>query len=191
MMIVLVPIFFEIDFVLNIWLGKYPENTAFFVRVVLFSSFVYSMTQPVVMGIHAVGKMKTVNILAGSNLLMILPVSYLLLKLNAGLHVVMIVSIIPWFIEVLIESCLMQKYVGFSVVKFYKNVYGTVFPILIASSIVPAVICYFMEDGWLRFFIVGLVSVVISVSLVYNFSLSQHMREMVKNKVKLKLERWV
>ena len=191
MMIVLVPIFFEIDFVLNIWLGKYPENTAFFVRVVLFSSFVYSMTQPVVMGIHAVGKMKTVNILAGSNLLMILPVSYLLLKLNAGLRVVMIVSIIPWFIEVLIESCLMQKYVGFSVVKFYKNVYGTVFPILIASSIVPAVICYFMEDGWLRFFIVGLVSVVISVSLVYNFSLSQHIREMVKNKVKLKLERWV
>lgn len=191
MMIVMIPIFFEIDFVLRIWLGKYPPNTAFFVRISIFSSFVYSMTQPVVMGIHAVGKMKTVNILAGSNLLMILPVAYLLLKLHAGLHTVMIVSIIPWFIEVFIESCLLQKYIGFSVVAFYKRVYANIFPLLLVSSIVPALICYFMKDGWLRFFIVCIVSVAISVTLTYNFSLSQHMREMVKSKVKTKFSKWV
>ena len=123
MLFILVPLFIEIDFVLHVWLGEYPAYAPTFLRIILIQSVVQTISRPIVMMIHAVGKMKLANITSGGALLMILPVRYILLKLGASPVTVFIVNVIPWFIETLFDLLCLKKYIGLSLLPFYKSVY--------------------------------------------------------------------
>lgn len=180
---ILVPLFIEIEFVLHIWLGEYPAYAPIFLRIILIQSVVQTMTRPVVMMIHAVGKMKLVNLTAGGALLMILPVSYVLLKLGASPVTVFMVNVIPWFLETFFELLCLKKYIGLSPLAFYKSVYCRVFPIGALMFVLPYTTYYMMSDGWLRFISVGIVSVLSSSLLIYFLGLDKNMRVFVINKI--------
>lgn len=184
LLFLLVPIFLEIDFVLKVWLGEYPAYAPIFLRIILLQSVVQTMTRPVVMMIHAVGKMKLVNLTAGGALLMILPVSYVFLKLDASPVTVFMVNVIPWFLETFFELLCLKKYIGLSPLAFYKSVYGRVFPIGILMFILPSLTYWEMEGGWMRFFAVCIVSVLSSSVLIYSLGLNKAMRTFVVNKFK-------
>lgn len=179
---IIIPLMVELPFILHLWLGKYPDQTVFFTRVILVQTLITSMGRSVVMGIHATGKMKMVNILAGGNLLMILPVSYLLLKFHVALHVIMMINLIPWLIETFIELALMRNYVGLSLFKFYKSSYAIVLIIGLLMLMPLMLICHFFVEGWLRLFLNCVVSALWGGFLIYRFGLNTNMREMVKAK---------
>lgn len=189
LLFILVPLFVEIEFVLKIWLGEYPAYAPIFLRIILLQSVVQTMTRPVVMMIHAVGKMKLVNLTAGGALLMILPVSYILLKLGASPVTVFMVNVIPWFLETLFELLCLKKYIGLSPLAFYKSVYGRVFPVGVLMFVLPYITYFSMVDGWLRFFAVCIVSVLSSSVLIYFMGLDKSMRAFVVNKISSILKR--
>lgn len=184
LLFLLVPVFLEIDFVLKVWLGEYPAYAPIFLRIILLQSVVQTMTRPVVMMIHAVGKMKLVNLTAGGALLMILPVSYVLLKLGASPVTVFMVNVIPWFLETFFELLCLKKYIGLSPWTFYKSVYGRVFPLGILMFILPSLTYWAMVDGWMRFFAVCIVSVLSSSVLIYSLGLNKAMKTFVVSKFK-------
>jgi len=179
---IIVPLMVELPFILHLWLGKYPDQTVFFTRVILVQTLITSMGRSVVMGIHANGKMKMANILAGGNLLMILPISYLLLRFHVALHVIMIINLVPWLIETFIELVLMRNYVGLSLFQFYKSSYAIVLVIGLLMLMPQMLICHLFVEGWLRLFINCIVSALWGGILIYCFGLNANMREMVKAK---------
>lgn len=181
---IIVPLMIELPFVLKIWLGKYPDETVFLTRIILLQTLITSMTRSVVMGIHAVGKMRTVNLLAGTALLFSLPVSYLLMKCEVSLHIIMVVTLLPWLAETFIELTLMKKYVGLSRLIFYKHSYGVIFIIGIMMVIPLFFINSEFEQGWSRFILNIMVSAVWGGLLIYRFGLTPHMREHVINKIR-------
>lgn len=184
LLFILVPLFIEIDFVLHVWLGEYPAYAPIFLRVILIQSVVQTISRPIVMMIHAVGKMKLANITSGGALLMILPVSYVLLKLGASPVTVFMVNVIPWFIETLFDLLCLKKYIGLSLLPFYKSVYCRVFPVGALMFVLPYTTYYMMSDGWLRFISVGIVSVLSSFLLIYFLGLDKNMRAFVINKIR-------
>jgi len=184
-LIIAIPAFVEIEFVLRIWLGEYPDYAPVFLRIIIVQSLIQTMTRPVVMAIHAVGKMKAVNITAGTVLLLILPVSYALLRLGCSPVTIFLVNIIPWLFEVFFDLFWLEKYIDFPMLKFYTKVYGVVFPVALLIVAVPLLAhIYLPFNGWIRFLIVCIISVVISVIAIYYLGLSKHMREAVSDKVK-------
>lgn len=181
---IIVPLMVELPFVLGVWLGKYPDETVFLTRIILLQTLITSMTRSVVMGIHAVGKMKTVNLLAGTALLLSLPVSYILMRCRVSLHIVMVVTLLPWLAETFIELTLMRKYVGLSRRIFYLRSYGI---IIILGIIMVAPLLFIsseMEQGWLRFVLNMTVSAVWGGLLIFRFGLTPHMRDAVMSKVR-------
>ncbi|MCO7113251.1 hypothetical protein NIB75_13695 [Bacteroides uniformis] len=80
MLFVLLPLCFEAEFVLTLWLGEIPDDTVFFTRIILIQSLIQTMARPIVTGIHANGRMKWPNVLSGSVLLSIVPISWVLFK---------------------------------------------------------------------------------------------------------------
>lgn len=181
---IIIPLIVEIDFLLKIWLGVVPSESTFFTRIILIQTYIQTMTRPVVMGIHATGKMKIMNILAGGILLMILPLAYFLLKLEVSLHVVMLISLTPWLIETFIVVVLMHRYVGFSFSYYYKYVYAGTLLISFLSIIPLFLIHQVMVEGWLRLIAICIVSALWSGFLIYRLGINKHLREMFKNKVK-------
>lgn len=158
MFFITMPVMYEADVILLWWLKTVPENTALFCRLILTQSLIYSLGRPFVMAVHATGNMKIINLTAGSVLLLILPVSYLFLKLGYPAYVPFIVFICATPIEISIEIYYLKKWINLSVKSFFKE---TIFPILkvvLISLIMPLCIYYSMEDGIIRFFIVCFLS---------------------------------
>lgn len=180
---IIIPLMVELPFLLNLWLGRYPEETIFLTRIVLIQTLITSMNRSIVMGIHATGKMKIVNLLAGTILLLSLPICYLLFTYSISLKFVMYFTLMPWIIETLIELCLMKRYVGISVIKFYTQSYLIVIFIGILMFIPLLIITSQMEEGWLRFIINMFLSAMLGAIFIYKLGLTPSMRIMIKEKV--------
>ena len=189
MAFVLVPLYVEAPFVLKIWLGEVPAETVFFTRIILIQSLIQTMSRPVVMGIHAVGNMKAVNILAGGNLLLILPATWIMLKLGIDLETVLIINIIPWLIEPMIEMVLLKKYIGFPIMRFYTYVYGNVLSISVISYILTLLVHRAISNEIAAFFAACSTSVIVSGCLIYYWGLNKTMRNTIKNKIITKFKK--
>ena len=189
MAFVLIPLYVEAPFVLKIWLGEVPAETVFFTRIILIQSLIQTMSRPGVMGIHAVGNMKAVNILAGGNLLLILPATWIMLRYGIDLKTVLIINIIPWLIEPVIEMILLDRYIGFPIKKFYTYVYGNVLSISVVSYILTLVVHNSISNDILAFFASCSTSVIVSGTLIYNLGLNKTMRNSIKNKIISKIKK--
>ncbi len=179
-LIIAVPLFVEIEFVLDIWLVEYPEYTIPFVRIILIQSLIQTLTRPVVMVVHAVGKMKGPNLTAGIALLLAVPMTYVLLKMGLDPVSVFAINLIPWLLETFFELYFENKYIDFPIWGFYKNVYLLVFPIALVIVAVPYLVHVVLPiEGWWRFLVVCSISVITSSVVIFYFGLSKHLREMV------------
>ena len=179
-LLIAVPLFIEIEFVLKIWLGDYPDYTPIFLRIIIIQSLVQTITRPVVMAIHAVGRMKSVNLTSGTALLLILPVTYILLKLGASPVTVFWVNVIPWLIELFFELYWLNKYISFPFMGFYRKVYAVVFPLAALMFLVPYLVKVNLPySSWVEFLIVCSVSVVSSCLIIGYLGISKELRKKI------------
>lgn len=186
-LIIAIPIFVEIEFILKLWLGEVPEYTATFVRIILLQSALCPMDYPVGMLIHASGKMKWPSIVTALPLYSIFIIAYFLLNNGYSPTIVYGVSAVLFIWKNLTNMYYAHKYSGISIVSILTEVYlnvivgGTmmfIFPYFV--SIMP------FNVEWLKFLVVGVVSILSSVVVVYNWGLSKNMRRSLLTKLKSK-----
>lgn len=79
--IISLPLMLEAPLVLKWWLGIVPEHTINFLRLILCSSMLVALSNPLVVSVHATGKIKKFQAIEGTMLLCIVPIAYVLLKL--------------------------------------------------------------------------------------------------------------
>ncbi|MBR2089530.1 MAG: hypothetical protein IJ905_04020 [Fibrobacter sp.] len=84
MLIVAMPLLFETDNLLHLWLGKVPEYTKVFTQIVLFETLFNVMGRPFDDTSLATGKIKNVQIYGRLITLSALPLSYFALKIHAN-----------------------------------------------------------------------------------------------------------
>lgn len=183
-----VPICVEIDYILKLWLGTVPSITSTLVYIILFQTLVQTISRPVVMLVHAVGKMKMVNLTAGGVLLLILPVSLLLAHFGASIETIFIINVIPWFLETFLELYFEKKYCNFPLKKFYKAVYLRVFPLAGLMVIIPLSVKQYISLSELpRFILVESISIISSIFIISYLGLSRSQRHLIFNKIRNKL----
>ena len=183
MAVMLLPLYFEIDYILKIWLGETPKETVLFTRIILVQSLIQAMSRPIVMGIHATGNMKLSSILSSSILLLILPISWILLKIGIGLPIVLSINLMPWVCETMILAFLLYKYVNFSIIQYIKEVYGVVLIIMITVAVPLYCINISLNESLLRLLSSCICSVTVSFIIIYRFVLNKEMKAVVKARV--------
>ena len=182
-----IPVFLEIDPLLSLWLGKYPDYTNTFVRIILCQMVITSMTGPLMMVVHASGYLKNVGITAGGMYLLVLPISYVCLKLGSTPIVPLIVYAIGTLIEPLLYLLWMNHYIGFPILDFYKEVYSKVLGLGLMMFI-PALITHHyltVDSNILRVLIVGCVSVICSGFVVLKWGIDESHRRAILTKLHL------
>lgn len=185
-----IPAFLEIEFMLNLWLGKgsYPEITVVFLRIILIQSAFQVVNRPMVTCVHASGKMKWPNLTAGISLMMMLPVSYMILKFGGSATIVFIVCACMWTFDNIWDVYWPHKYVGIPVGMIFKKIYLNIIIGLIPMFLVPYLFSLFMPFGndIVKFFSVCAVSVVTSAIVIYFWGLTPGMRSLVNEKLHIK-----
>lgn len=177
------PVLFEADFILTIWLKTVPDNTVTFLRIIICTSLIYTLANPLIIANQATGKVRRYQAVCGSILLLILPVSYVCLKLGCPAYSVFIVHFCMEALTQLARIIMLRPLIGVKIKDFFKHIYARVFIVIVLSSIAPATVYYNMNDTVLRFFVLS-VACLLSVSIVvYSVGLSQSERTFVKSKV--------
>lgn len=88
------PIIFETDYILHIWLKEVPDHTVLFVRLVLLFALSESLSSPLMTAMLATGKIRDYQIVVGGLQMLNLPVSYLFLHMGMMPESVVVVAII-------------------------------------------------------------------------------------------------
>lgn len=177
------PIILETDWILSVWLKTVPENSAIFVRIMLCISLLMTLSNPCVIANQATGKVKTYQIVVGSLLISILPISYIVLKLGAPAYSVLIVHFCVETIAQIFRMALLRPLIDLPIIQYLRNIYLPILFVVVTSCILPIYVHSLMSEGLSRFVVVGCVCVLSVVSMVYFLGLSKHERKFFADKL--------
>lgn len=180
-LLVAIPMFIEIEFVLKIWLGDYPDYTPVFVQIILIQSAWSPFDYPVGMLIHASGRMKWPSIWA-SVMILIFPVSYILLKMGFSPVAVYIASAIIWLYLNGCNLYFANRYTHLPIKMVIREVYVNLMVGAAVMFVVPYIVSEHMELGWTRFLIVSSVSFITSALVIFVWGMTPSMRTIVLKK---------
>ena len=177
------PVLFETDFILTVWLNTIPEHTVTFLRIMICTSLIYTCANPMIIANQATGKVKKYQAVCGTTLIMILPISWILLKLGFPAYSVFIVHFVMEGVCQLARMLMLRPLIGIGLRDYFYNIYLRVAIVVIAAVVCPGLVYVYMPEGLIRFLVVGMVSV-LSVSLsAYLLGLSANERVFIKSKV--------
>lgn len=179
------PILFETEIILKIWLKTLPVYSVIFTKLVVVNILIESISRPLMTAAQASGKIRLYQTAVGSLLLFNLPVSYLFLKLGfapeSSLWIGIVISIIALFVRLKIISPLVKL----NVMKFFKEVLLRIIFVSIISIIIPCFTNIYLQSGFFRLFI-SIVVALFSVGLaVYFVGLDKTEQIFVNKKLKL------
>lgn len=181
-----IPLFIEIEWVIKMWLGTVPDHTIVFFRIMLIETLFKTMGMPTITAMHATGRMKEVNLTVAIVLLMIVPVSIVLFKFGFAPEQVIAVNVIPWVIVPAIRIIWVNKFSGgtFPIRRYMSQVYIKTIILAVVMFIPP----YFaheyihLSSGLIKFIFVATVSMTTSGIVIYTMGLNKEMRKsIVKN----------
>ena len=121
--VIALPILFNTEYVLGIWLKDVPQYTASFVRLFLIFALSESLSNPLITAQLATGRIRNYQLIVGGLQLLNIPVSYVFLKAGAAPESVIAVAICISQICLLARLLLLRGMVGLSVGEFFRKVY--------------------------------------------------------------------
>lgn len=188
MLALVVPICFEINFILKLWLGdNVPNNTALFAVIVLITYTWRTFHVAALMPYHAIGKIKTGNVTIGSLMIASLPIGYILFKIGCPAYSVFLVILVIEVVGMFAIWWLIHTYEYFPYRQLFTKVLVPCGIVTFLTLLLPTCILYFFEDGWMRFCLILLtfeISLVLSALYVgLNKEERTRIFSLVKNKI--------
>lgn len=176
------PVLYETDFILTVWLKTVPEHTVTFLRIMICTSLIYTCANPMIIANQATGKVKKYQAVCGATLIMILPISWILLELGFPAYSVFIVHFVMEGVCQLARMLMLRPLIGIGLRDYFYNIYLRVAIVVIAAVVFPGLVYVYMPEGLIRFLAVGMVSVLSVSSSAYLLGLSANERVFIKSK---------
>lgn len=136
-LVVIVPIVFKVDGILDLWLEKVPEYTSTFVIYTLMFSLIQTIAMPVHMGCMATGKVRKLMVGTSAVFFLVVPIGYLGLKYTENPVAIFQLMLLLYIVAQVVRVNITARLVKFSRIKYVKE---TIFPIFL-TGIVCFTIC--------------------------------------------------
>lgn len=158
LLIMVIPILFETEYILALWLKNVPEYTVVFVQLSLIYMLCQSLSNTLFTAMLATGNIRNYQIVVGSLALMSFPLSYILFKMGFGPSYCYYATILLSVFCLIARLIMLQRMIGLPIRIFLKEVILKVIFVSILSLVVPSFIINLMPQGFERFILLSLVS---------------------------------
>lgn len=139
MLLISLPVLFQTEYILHLWLGQVPDYTVNFVRIMLLVALNYTLSGPTIIAIHATGKIKKFQMIEGTLLLSVVPICYVSLKFaHISPNMVFVTYGIIEMITQIIRVCIVYPQISLPVKYYFTKI---LFPIAKVCSIVWLLPC--------------------------------------------------
>ena len=176
--VVAIPVIFNSNYILTLWLENVPQYTVLFTNLVLIDALVASLTDPILTGVQATGKVKLYQIVIGGLNLLNLPVSYIFLKVMQNPYIPFVVAIVISFAMGFGRMIIFKKVYSFELLSYITNV---VLPMSIMSGFSVLFMSLLFENSTnfaeLILKVVG--SILVNVFLVFVIGLNKNEKNML------------
>lgn len=184
MLFLSVPVLFEAQYLLNIWLVETPEHTVRFLQISLVGSLSNALSQPLSYAMHASGKVRNYQIVCGTTSIMCLPATYLILKFGGSPESAFISVAVFALLFIIAQLFMLRPMIGISIKDFVLKVIMRSYALFGISLVLPFFVYICCDDSFLSFLIIGIISVLSVLLCSYTFGVDADERLMIKNKVK-------
>ncbi len=155
MYLLALPICYEIDFILHIWLADtVPAHTGAFVILIVLNSFVGNLNSPISGIVHASGKMKLYQLSTSAVSLLSVPLAYMFLKLGAEPEIALLTVFVLSGIAQIVSLFVLKTIISFSIREYLRRVMMPILLVFAATVWIPLLPVMIMEQGWLRLLLV-------------------------------------
>lgn len=123
MLAISIPIFFQIDYILSIWLTDIPPFTKQFVQLILLNGIIDSISKALITYAKATGNIKWYMIIQGGFYLLTLPVIYIFLQLGYSPIISFLIVVIFTFTGTFLRLAILHNIArSFSVKQYFTDV---------------------------------------------------------------------
>lgn len=182
--VIAVPLMFEANLVLKLWLGIVPEHTVYFLRLILVVGLLYTIANPIIVSVHATGKLKKFQIIEGTMLLMIVPIAYFLLKVfGIAPELVFVVHII---VEICTQYARVRIVLPMINMKLRTYLCEVILPIVMVAIISPILPCFLYKNigqSLVSFFAICSLCVVCVFITVFYVGCNKNEQEFLASKI--------
>ncbi len=181
--LIALPLIFEMDYVLNIWLGEgFPMYTRIFAVWVVIINCINTLNEPISIIMVATGKIKKIKSISMFIICSVVPIGYFLFKIGCPPYYIYITM----FVLTLVNqySCVIIMTKEFPIIRPVEYLRAIISPCVTftaTSLIVPLLIVSFWETSFFRLVLTVLLSMITIVIVGYYLLLAPTERVIMKN----------
>jgi O-antigen/teichoic acid export membrane protein len=191
MWIFALPLFLEMDSILQIWLKNPPLEAVLFTRLALIEVLINSISLPIATAARAPGRMKVYELTLGSIQIAIFFVSWLVLIAGGAAYSVFVVAIVANLVMFVVRLLIVRSLTGLSLRAFLLQVLISVSVISLVSAIPSLAIHWLLPEGFIFTCVSVLFSMIIACASMYFTGINKLERETVRNVIKNKIYKFL
>ncbi len=181
MMILTYPILLNLDYILSLWLGEYPEHTVSICNIVIIGALIETLSGPLWVTMFATGRIKVYQIVVSIVLLLSIPLSYIGGLYGMSPETMFVIRNFLFIANFFIRIEFLRRVIEFAVLDFLKDVLGSV----IAVSLLLVVPVYLLPtdlytaNDFLQLIYKFLLIVIYELIVIYFLGIRKTEREMI------------
>lgn len=176
-----IPLIFEADFILQLWLKNVPVYAVIFFQLTLLLMLMDKFTFHIGDAIRAVGNIRNFQIMEAFTILLGLPISYIVFKKGGSPVSIYIVNLIMYGFTALVRLYFGKKVAGLQIKEYFNK---SIFPVLMslmAATILTYIVFFNMNIGFIRLIIVFLLFIVTFTALFWILGINKEEKNIIKN----------
>lgn len=177
------PILFNTDLILNIWLKNVPNHSVRFVQLTLIFVMSESISYPLITAMLATGKIKKYQIVVGGIQLLNLPISFLVLQLGYAPESILIVAIILSQCSLAARLIMLKQLINLKIRTYINKVYINIILVSITASIIPFYITKYYNHNIIEFIANSFISIICTILSIYYIGCSYKEKVFIKEKM--------
>lgn len=190
LILIALPLYFEVDFLLGVWLKEVPYYANIFTKWVIILSVISALRNTYGPLYMATGDVKTLQWSTGIIYIMNLPLSYLALKMGyepvVTMQIAVVIEIITWILSYWYMKWKLQFPLG-------KYVVQAIIPLFVIVAVTASLLWglrYLMPEisVW-RFLLTGVIDIIMVLGLAYVVLLNKSERDFALNAIRSKIHR--
>lgn len=183
------PVMIETDYILKIWLVNVPNTTVWFVRFILLYSLADTYSRTLINASNATGDIKRFQLVTGGINLMVLPVSYIILKLGSPAESTVLVSVFTTILGIYPRVYYVRKHIPITVLKYIKKVILPTITVALLSFMVPYLLHIYIEETIYRLLAVCMLSCLTSIFFILFLGCTKEERYIIFTIIKNKIQK--
>lgn len=183
LLMISLPIFLEANLLLSIWLTVVPEWTVSFTRIILCIVMVDSIAAPLMTSSAATGNVKLYQTAIGGTMLLIVPVSYLLLKIGYNPSIVFYVHLAFCIVTFFMRLIIVRPMIQLSIREYLRVAILPCFKSGVLAVTIPILLYLFLPSSTINGVIVLLSSIVFTLMAIYFLGITHNERAFLNKKI--------